>query len=153
MQKPPPPKPVVKPAPPPPVFPLQAFQAYVDLLNNEPDFLLGKAERVGDLGEIIAARTPVSRNPQLLRQQAGLDAKWVEESWTEVASDHPEFVKQRIRNVLKAVPSLSLLSLDSNKRLLLDGSANKDELDEMTGRLLDLPDVVFVGAHDVELTP
>jgi len=154
---PPPPKPVVKappppPIPPPPVFPLESFRTYIALLKEEPGIIIQRVQKTGERAEIVGALDKFSVDPDQLREQAGLDANWLKETWTEVASDHPEIVNRRIAHILQAVPTLSF-SLTDDNRVILQGTADEHVLMEVRQILYDLPEIDLINSELVRRTP
>lgn len=90
----------------------QRWDVYVERLRAEPGIVVTDTGKQGGKHFVSGLRDPLSRDPAIIIQDTGLDAKSVTERWQPFQALTPDFVLARARKSLEPPSSVRLLLND-----------------------------------------
>ena len=108
------------------------WTTFLDGLRDTPGFLVSRVAKQSGQQHVFGLRDPLAPDPQSLLSKAGLDPADVVFHWEVYHSHHHDYARQRIQNIFKPPPSVTLEFNDGILRA--SGSADRNWL-ETAGRL------------------
>jgi len=81
---------------------------FITTLRGEPGYIVTSYEKKSGKHYISGLRDPLTKDPRILVQDAGLNPEYVFFEWEPYYSDYPDYANKRIRDILKPPDSIRL---------------------------------------------